>query len=245
MTDRLSLPLRPVYALRTMGMFSRLNNVIKSNLNSLVDKAEDPEKLIGQTVIDMKDGVKKARKELVSTLGTAKRLEKKVIELQDEAKSWEDKAILALRTGDEALAREALKRKGRAERDAIEAEKQAASAATAADEMKETLENVERKIDEIESRKTSLAAQVRKARTADAATISGGGSRFGDGSAFSDLERMGGRIETLESEVEAHDVLDDPKRADVDARFRRLEKEAGGSKVDDELSALKRKLEGK
>jgi len=224
-----------------MGMFSRLNNVIKSNLNSLVDKAEDPEKLIGQTVVDMKDEVKKARKELVTTLGTAKRLEKKVIELQAEAKSWEDKAILALRTGDEALAREALKRKGRAERDAEEAEKQAAGAANAADEMKDTLENVERKIDEIDSRKTALAAQVRKARD----TSSPGGSRFGDASAFSELERMGGRIETLESEVEAHDVLDDPKRADVDARFRRLEKEAGGSKVDDELSALKRKLEGK
>jgi phage shock protein A len=226
-----------------MGMFSRFNNVIKSNLNSLVDKAEDPEKLIGQTVIDMKDGLKKARQELVTTLGTAKRLEKKVIELFAEAKSWEDKAILALRSGDELLAKEALKRKGRAERDAQEAEKQAASAATAADEMKETLENVERKIDEIESRKTALAAQVRKAR--DTANPGGGGSRFGDSSAFSDLERMGGRIETLESEVEAHEVLDDPKRADVDARFRRLEKEAGGSKVDDELAALKRKLEGK
>ena len=177
----------------------------------------------------------------VVTLGTAKRLEKKVAELQAEAKSWEDKAILALRTGDEALAREALKRKGRAEHDAGEAEKQSASAATAADEMKETLENVQRKIEEIESRKSALAAQVRKARD----TNSPGGSRFGDASAFSDLERMGGRIETLESEVEAHEVLDDPKRADVDARFRRLEKEAGGSKVDDELSALKRKLEGK
>ena len=156
--------------------------------------------------------------------------EKKVAELHAEARSLEDKAILALRSGDEPLAREALKRKGRAERDAEETEKQAASAATSADEMKETLESVERKIDEIESRKSALAAQVRKAR--DTSSPGGGGSRFGDASAFSDLERMGGRIETLESEVEAHEVLDDPKRADVDARFRRLEKEAGGSKVD-------------
>jgi phage shock protein A len=225
-----------------MGMFSRLNNVIKSNLNALVEKAEDPEKLIGQTVLDMKDEVKRARQELVTTLGTAKRLEKKAAELLAEARAWEDKAVLALRSQDESLAREALKRKSRAERDAADAERQAASAATAADEMKATLENVERKIDEIESRKSSLAAQVRRARDTRALET---GQRFGEGSAFSELERMGGRIETLESEVEAHAVLEDPARADVDARFRRLEREVGGAKVDDELSALKRKLEGR
>jgi phage shock protein A len=225
-----------------MGIFGRLNTVIQSNLNSLLDKAEDPEKMIAQTVTDMESEVKRARKELVTTLGTAKRLEKKRDELLEEAKKWEDKAVLALRSGDEDLAREALKRKARAERDAQDAANQAASAANAADEMKSTLENVERKIEEIRNRKATLAQQVRRARDTQ---NPGGGSRFGEGSAFSELERMGGRIEQLEAEVEVHDVLDDPRRADVDARFRRLEKEVRGSRVDDELAALKRKLEGK
>ena len=77
-----------------MGIFSRMNRVIKSNLNSLVDKAEDPEKLIGQTILDMEAELKKAKKELVQTLGTAKRLVKKAKEHEEEALRWEEKAVL-------------------------------------------------------------------------------------------------------------------------------------------------------
>ena len=64
-----------------MGIFSRLNRVIKSNLNALIDQAEDPEKLIGQTVADMKSGLARARKELVEAMGSAKRLQNKEKEL--------------------------------------------------------------------------------------------------------------------------------------------------------------------
>ncbi len=88
-----------------MGIFSRMNTVIKSNLNALVDKAEDPEKLISQTVIDMKAEVKRAKRDLVTTLGVAKRLDKEAAEVAEEVKSWEKKAVLALKSGDDTLAR--------------------------------------------------------------------------------------------------------------------------------------------
>lgn len=226
-----------------MGIFSRLNTVIQSNLNSLVDKAEDPEKMIGQTVLEMEAEVKRARKEMVVQLGTAKRLDKKRDEQLAEAKGWEDKAVLALQQGDEDLAREALKRKGRLEREAGETDKQAAAAAIAVDEMKETLEKVELKIGEIKSKKTALASQVRKARDDSGTSI--GSARLGG--SFDELSRMTGRIEQLEAEVEAHDVIegDSGKRAEVEAAFRKLEKAQRVDKVDDELAALKRKLEGK
>jgi phage shock protein A len=68
-----------------MGIFSRLNRVIKSNLNALVDQAEDPDKLIGQTVADMKSALSRARNELIQAMGSAKRLEKKENELTEEA----------------------------------------------------------------------------------------------------------------------------------------------------------------
>ncbi len=223
-----------------MGIFSRMNRVIKSNLNALVDKAEDPEKLIGQTVMDMEAEVKKAKKELVSTLGTAKRLIKKAKEHEDEAAGWEDKAVLALRQGDDDLAREALRRKARALRQAEDAKSQAVSAETAATDMKSTLENVERKIDELKSRKGTLAAEVRRAREQPAEP---GAPRFRSAT-FDELDRMTGRIDQLEAEVEAANVLDDPKRVDVDRRFRELERSAGSTAVEDELSALKKKLEG-
>lgn len=224
-----------------MGIFSRMNRVIKSNLNSLVDRAEDPEKLIGQTVVDMEAELKRARKDLVSTLGTAKRLVKKAQEHEEEAAGWEEKAVLALRQGDDDLAREALRRKGRSLRQAQDAKDQAVSAEAASDEMKSTLDQIEAKIEELKNRKGTLAAQVRRAR--DEPGAAGGGGQFRSES-LEELEKMTGRIDQLEAEVEAANVLDDPKRHQVDAKFRALEKKVGSTAVDDELSSLKKKLEG-
>ncbi|MBC7171851.1 MAG: PspA/IM30 family protein [Polyangiaceae bacterium] len=226
-----------------MGIFGRLTNVIKSNLNALVDQAEDPEKLIGQTVLDMEAELKKARRELVTTLGTAKRLEKKAVELGEEAAGWEEKAVLALRSGDEELAREALRRKTRTLKEAENVRAQAAQQASAGDAMKDTIERVERKIDDLKARKGTLAAQVRRAREAPPEVAGVSSSRFGS-ETFDELERMTSRIDQLDAEVEVHQVLEDPKRADVDARFRKLERSATDDTVDDELAALKRKLEG-
>jgi len=222
-----------------VGIFSRLNTVIKSNLNSLVDHAEDPDKLIGQTVEDMKAEVKRARRELVTTLGTAKRLDKKVDALEDEVEGWEEKAVLAVKSGDDELAREALRRKAKLKKEIETTRAQAAREASSADQMKDTLEKVEEKIEDLKARRGTLAAQVRKARETPDDVSQG---RYGS-SSFDELERMSARIDQLDSEVEAGSVLDDPKRAEVDARFRKLEKTVDSGEVDDELAALKRRLE--
>ncbi len=226
-----------------MGIFSRLNRVIKSNLNALIDQAEDPDKMIGQTVADMKAGLSRARKELVEAMGSAKRLEKKERELLDEAVDWEKKAILALENEDEDLAREALRRKGLASKEAARVRARAAEQATAADAMRGQLARIEDKLDDLKARQKTLAAQVRQARTAPASSDAPLSDRLGGG-AFSDLERMADQIDQLDAEVEAHEVLDDPKRADLDVRFRELETDAGDTAVDDELAALKAKLDG-
>src|SRR5690606_15572807 len=125
-----------------MGIFSRFNRVLKSNLNGMLDKAEDPAKLIDQTIIEMGSELKNARKELVQTLGTAKRLDKKRAELEDEVAKWEDKAVLALKSGDEELAREALKMKMKVTRQAEDAARQAAEQDKAARQMQDTLEEI-------------------------------------------------------------------------------------------------------
>lgn len=223
-----------------MAIFDRFNRVLKSNLNSLVDRAEDPGKLLDQTVMDMESELKRARQDLVTQLGTAKRLEKKVLEAQEEVTGWENKAVLALRAGDEDLAREALKMKQKAKQGADGVRRQADAARAAATQLQSTLETIEKKIEDLKARKTTLAAQVRRAREGAA----DGGQRFGGGT-LDELEHLSGRIDQLEAEVEAADVLDDPHRASVEARFRELEKKSGGAVVEDELSALKKRLEGK
>jgi phage shock protein A len=226
-----------------MAIFDRFNRVLKSNLNSLVDRSEDPGKLLDQTVLDMESELKRARQDLVTQLGTAKRLEKKVIEANEEVQGWENKAVLALRSGDEDLAREALKMKQKAKQAAETVKKQADSAATAASQLQGTLETIESKIEDLKARKATLAAQVRRARDVGG-VASGGAGRFGSG-ALDELDSLSGRIDQLEAEVEAADVLDDPKRASVEARFRELEKKSGGGVVEDELAALKKRLEEK
>ena len=226
-----------------MGIFSRLNRVIKSNLNALIDQAEDPDKMIGQTVTDMKLALKRARKELIEALGSAKRLDNKEQELEQEAADWEQKAILALERDDDELAREALRRKARTLKEARDVKERAAQQATAAEAMKAQLERIEEKLDDLKARQKTLAAQVRQARTQKADPALTSGDRLGGG-AFSDLERMADQIDQLDAEVEAHEVLEDPKRADIDARFRALESDEGEEDVDDELAALKAKLGG-
>lgn len=223
-----------------MGIFDRFNRVLKSNLNSLVDRAEDPGKLLDQTVTDMENELSRSKKDLITQLGTAKRLEKKVVEHEDEVRGWEDKAVLALRAGDEALAREALKMKQKAKATVENVQKQADAAMRSARELQTTLEQIEEKIADLKARKGTLAAQVRQAREVG---VRASGGRFGSES-LDGLDQLAGRIDQLEAEVEAANVLEDPDRAAVERRFRELEKRSGGAVVDDELAALKRKLGG-
>jgi len=225
-----------------MAIFDRFNRVLKSNLNSLVDRAEDPGKLLDQTVIEMEAELKRARQDLVTQMGTAKRLEKKVSEAEEEVQGWENKAVLALRAGDEDLAREALKMKQKAKQNVENVKRQAESASSAATQLQTSLETMEKKIEDLKARKATLAAQVRRVREQAAES----GSSIGGSGALDELGHLSGRIDQLEAEVEAASVLDpDPHRASVDARFRELEKKSGGAVVEDELAALKKRLEGK
>ena len=152
--------------------------------------------------------------------------------------------MLALKSGDDDLAREALKQKQRSRKKAEEVRARANGSASTAEQMKDTLERIEQKIEDLEARKASLASQVRKAR--ETPGTSPGGSRFGSGSdTFDELERMAGRIDQLDAEVEVHGILEDDevKAAELEAKFRKLERSSGDSAVEDELAALKSKLD--
>ena len=225
-----------------MGIFSRFNQLIQSNLTAMLDSAEDPDKLLSQHVLDMESELKKAKQELISAMATHKVLLKKQEELLATAKSWEDKAMLALKAGDENLAREALRFKAKTEREAEEASKRAASEDANAASMKTALERAEAKIEDMKARKGTLAAEMRQARsqaTSPAADVPR------QGGAFDELARMTDKLDQYEAEVEAEKVLGGAKEADVEARFRALEKAGSSDVVEDALASLKRKLEGK
>jgi phage shock protein A len=227
-----------------MGILDRLGRSLKANLNSLIDKAEDPAKMIAQTIEDMQEELKKARQEVVQALASEKALEKKIADSVKDTEAWERKAMLALEHGDEDLAREALKRKKKAEGDAVENERLRAQQATYVAELRASIEQLERKVEELKARRGTLAAQVNRARSAPGTDVLGeSSSSAGPASpALSRLKEMQERIDGMEAEVEAHNLLDDPKRAEIEEKFRKLERGETRDQLDDELAALKRRL---
>ena len=239
-----------------MGIFSRVAQVMSANFNALLDKAEDPRKSLDLTLVEMREQIAAARKEVVGSVASEKQLKKQVEELDQEVEKWSGRAELAVRNNDDALAREALLQKRRAvgERDRAEALRgeQRANAL----EMKEALERMERKVKEFELRKGTIATRAEQAKAGGGVEALG---KKGSGpGAFDEFRRMEDKIETAEhtvlarSEVDA--VLDNRgpsgmSTAELEARFRSLESGTGASsaspaktEVDDELSALKKKI---
>src|SRR3954471_11836480 len=107
-----------------MGILARVAQVMSANFNALSDKAEAPRKNLDQTLLEMREQVVAARKEVVSSVASEKQLKKKVEELDQEVEKWSARAELAVRNNDDALAREALLQKRRAVSDRDRAEAQ-------------------------------------------------------------------------------------------------------------------------
>src|SRR5580692_1162306 len=96
-----------------MGIFDRMGKVIQSNLNSLLDKAEDDKKLVELNLEEMDVQIKSGHQEVIQAVAAEKQLRKKVDDLRADVDRWDKRAELALKSGDEPLAREALKQKKR------------------------------------------------------------------------------------------------------------------------------------
>ncbi len=98
-----------------MAIFSRLGDIFKSNLNDLLDKAEDPEKMLKQIIIDMEDHLVKATQGLGEVMAAQRQMEKQLSEAMAQSKTWEDRAKVALKAGNQDLARQAVDQKLKAD----------------------------------------------------------------------------------------------------------------------------------
>jgi len=229
---------------------------MSANFNALIDKAEDPKKSLDQTLLEMREQILAARREVVASVASEKQLKKKVEELDQEVEKWQRRAELAVRGNDDALAREALLQKRRAVADRDRAEAQRGEQRATALEMKDALENMERKVKEFELRKGTIAARAQQARAGGG--VEGLGRASGGASAFDEFRRMEDKIESAEHSVLAQSEVDAAlapasptgmSRAEVEAKFRALEDGSRSdpaapvkSEVDDELSALKKRI---
>jgi phage shock protein A len=236
-----------------MGIFDRMGKVISSNVNSLLDKAEDDTKLLELNLEEMGEQLKAGRQDVIAAVAAEKQLRKKADDLKVDVEKWEKRAELALKSDDEALAREALKQKKRTEAEYENAEKARADQRDIAIKMKEELERMEEKLDALKMRKGSIAARAQQARAG-----AGGeslGARGGS-SAFDNFRKMEEKIEGREQEnlamAEVEDAIGNgPEKKDLEDKFRDLERglsggKGGGTKkdaeIEDELAALKKRI---
>jgi phage shock protein A len=221
-----------------MGIFSRLAQLIKSNLNDLISRSEDPEKMLNQIVLDMNQQLVEAKKQVAVSIADEKRLAKQFEQEAANASEWEKRAMMALRAGNEELAKEGLARKR--EHDALVAtyQDQWTKQKAAVEQLKKALRLLNDKIEEAKRKKNVLVARKKRAEAQKAIQDTMSGLR--DQSAFQTFDRMAQKIDQLEAEAEAEGELADEYSGDTLAnQFAQLEKTHSG---DDDLVALKRKM---
>lgn len=222
-----------------MGIFNRLTTLVKSNINDLIDKAEDPEKMLKQLIADMNEQYNEASKEVAAAIADEKKLERQYQEQISLSKKWEQRAELALKKNDEGLAVEALKRKKEYDDTASGYKSQWDAQRTSTQQLKSQLKELKDKIEEAKRKKDLLIA---RAKRADAQkniqkTMSG----LSDNSSFDVFDKMASKVDTKEAEAMAYTELNDEMNGDdLEKQFEDLEE--NDPDVMDELEQLKAKL---
>lgn len=221
-----------------MGFFGRLATLIKSNLNDLISKSEDPEKMLVQVIVDMNTQLIEAKKQVAVAIADEKRLQKQFNNEKSITDEWRKKAMLAVRAGDDELAKEALTRKKEHEQLVVAFEDQWNKQQVAVNQLKTALRALNNKIEEAKRKKNVLIARKRRAEAMKSIqeTMSG----LADDSAFETFDRMAEKIDQIEAEAEAGAELAEEYTGDIlRHRFAKLEATAG---ADAELQELKREM---
>src|SRR5262252_1073853 len=221
-----------------MGIFQRLGTLIKSNINDLISKAEDPEKMLSQVLVDMKNQLVEAKKQVAVAIGDEKRLKKQWDDQVALGKEWERKAMMAVHAGDDTLAKEALLRQKEHDDLSAQFEQQWHMQKDAVDKLKDQLRTLNNKIEEAKRKKNILVARAKRAEAQK--TIQQTMAGISDTSAFDTFDRMAEKVDAIEAEAEAGAELAGEMTGDTLAhRFKKLE---SGSGVDMQLQALKAKM---
>ena len=221
-----------------MGFLARIARLIKANLNALISGAEDPEKVLNQIIVDMSEQLLEAKKQVALSIADEKRLQKQLESEGERGAEWERRAMLAVRAGDDALAKEAILRKK--EHDGLVQQYQAQwqKQKAAVEQLKLALRALNNKIEEAKRKKALLIARQKRAEAQQKIqeTLSGLKST----SAFEAFDQMASKIEQMEAQAEAQAELAEEYTGDQLAqKFGSLEAGVG---ADEDLVALKRKM---
>jgi len=217
-----------------MGILDRLSRLIRANLNDLIKRAEDPEKIIAQALEDMRSALRDARMEVAEAMASLAKLKRDQQSYAEQVSAWEEKATEALKAGKEDLAREALKRKAQAQSLADGFNQQVTQQQAIVDQLTTQLKALEAKIQEAESKQTLLVARQKGVEAAEA--VRRMDSKFDANPAVGAFQEMEQRVQAMEDK---HAALADMDKDDVDKQLEALNTDKG---VDDDLARLKKQL---
>ena len=223
-----------------MGLFDKLSMLIRSNMNDLIARAENPEKMLNQVIDDMRNQLARARQEVAHAMADAAKLKKQVEDEQKQSQEWEQRAMLAVRQERDDLARQALMRQqehGQRAQTYYETW-QRHEADTL--RLRDALRQLSDKIQEAQRKKNLLIAQQKRAEAQKRIheTMSG----LSDASAFEAFERMATKIEDNERQALAAVAVNEELTGDsLEREFKALEA-GGGDAVDFKLLEMKQQM---
>lgn len=219
------------------NLFKRISDIIAANINDLVDRVEDPERMIKQLIREMEENISSAREGVIDAIASEKQLAKELDSQRRQAEEWQNRARLALESGNEALAREALTRKK--EHDGIAANLDASwqSARRTGERLKSQLRALEAKLEEARLKKGSLVARQRAAQARE--QMDQVQDRFQTGLDLNhSFGRMADKVGEMEARMEAREELYG-EYSQIEREFLQMET---NSEVEAELAALKREI---
>jgi len=223
-----------------MGIFQRLKTLISSNVNDMINKAENPEKMLNQLVVDMNAQLIESKKAVAMAIADEKKLERETQSQLEQSQEWERKAMLAVRAGQDDLAKEALLRKQEHEANYGQFKQQWEAQKASVAKLKESLRELQTKIEEAQRKKNILIARAKRAEAQQKIqqTMS---SVSGNKSSFEAFDRMAQKVDQLEAQADAAKELEDfSSGSNLEKRFAELEKSS--SSADLMLEDLKAKM---
>jgi len=224
-----------------MGIFDRVSALFKSNINDLISRAEDPEKMLTQILVDMRGQLVKAKQQVASAIADEKRLRDQADAEFKQAQDWERRAMLAVQESRDDLAKQALVRHAEHLSHGQQMEQTWESHRLETEKLKNQLRDLNDKIEEAKRKKNLLVARQRRAQAQQ--RIAETMSSLSEKSAFEAFSRMEERIETNERQIKAAAEIEDEFTGDTLQRdFKQLEKGSVSVSVDNQLLALKQKM---
>jgi phage shock protein A len=224
-----------------MGIFDRFSTLLRSNINDLISRAEDPEKMLAQILVDMRSKLVQAKQQVAAAIADEKRLRDQADSEYKTAADWENKAMLAIREGRDDLAKQALVRNSEHLSHGQQLESTWESHRSETEKLKDSLRSLNDKIEEAKRKKNLLLARQRRAQAQK--RIAETMSSMSENSAFDAFARMEERIEQNERQIKASVEIDEEFSGDaLQSQFKKLEKGAASVTVDSQLLALKQKM---